>query len=195
MDLLRVDYSLIPDDPLFNAAIDASQAITDEFYYNANIIDAKKYPPHVSVCICGLPPAATEQASGELQALAEAGLPPLTTTTVELPGGGWVMLAIERTAALVDFHEAILDIGARAAGQLGDDPYATHYVRDRWSPHISLAKVDRDDQAAAASIARQFLQHPITVQPRALELCDIGERSERWDVLASLVPGTPTASR
>lgn len=185
MDLLRVDYSLIPDDPLFSAAIDASQAITDEYYYNANIIDAKKYPPHVSVHICGLPRAATEQATAELHALAAAGIPSLTTTTVELPGGGWVMLAIERTQALADFHEAILDISARAAGRLDDDPYATPYVRDRWSPHISLAKVDRDDQAAAASIARQFLQRPMTVQPRALELCDIGERSERWDVLSS----------
>jgi hypothetical protein len=116
VDLLRVDYSLIPDDPLFSAAIDASQAITDEYYYNANIIDAKKYPPHVSVHICGLSRAAAEQATAELQALASAGLPPLTTTTVELPGGGWVMLAIERTPALTEFHEAILNIAARAAG-------------------------------------------------------------------------------
>jgi hypothetical protein len=88
--MVRVDFALIPDDPLFGAVISASQAITDEFCYN------------------------------------------------------------------------------------------------RFSPHISLARLDRDDQAEAAAIARRALSRALAARSRALDLCDIGKHSERWDILASL---------
>lgn len=67
VDLIRVDYALIPDEPLFSAAISASQAIPDEYPDNRNVIDAKKYPPHVSLHICGMPQAAISQITPELQ--------------------------------------------------------------------------------------------------------------------------------
>src|SRR5262249_25910149 len=100
MDLVRVDFALIPANPLFDAVIAASQAITDEFCGNANIIDAETFPPHLSVHICALPRTALSQVIATLQSLATSGLPDITPTGVEPARGGYVMLSIERTPAL-----------------------------------------------------------------------------------------------
>jgi hypothetical protein len=56
VDLVRVDFALIPGEPLFTAVITASQAITTKFHCNANIIDATTFPPHLSLHICTVPP-------------------------------------------------------------------------------------------------------------------------------------------
>ncbi len=185
MDLVRVDFALIPDDPLFSAVITASQAITDEFYYNANIIDAKTFPPHLSLHICTVPQATLGQVTAELEALAAAGLPDIAATMVEPSYSGYVMLGVGRTPGLMALHEAILDVATRARDGLGGDPFGSQFIRDSFAPHISLAKIDRDDQAEAAAIGLRTLGEPGTAHSRALDLCDIGERSERWDILAS----------
>jgi hypothetical protein len=185
MDLVRADFALIPGEPLFSAVIAASQAITDEFYYNANVIDAKTFPPHLSLHICPVPSTALGQVSAELAALAAAGLPDIAATRIEATSGGYIMLSIERTTALMALHEAILAIAARVREAISGDPYGSPYIRDSFTPHISLAKIDRDDQADATAIGRQALKQPGTAPSRSLELCDIGERSERWDVLAT----------
>jgi hypothetical protein len=99
VDLVRADFALIPGDPLFSAVIAASQAITDEYYYNANIIDDKTFPPHLSLHICAIPRAALGQVSADLRKLAEAGLPGIAATTVEPSYSGYVMLNVARTAA------------------------------------------------------------------------------------------------
>jgi hypothetical protein len=120
-----------------------------------------------------------------LQALAGSGLPDINFVAVEPARGGYVVLSAERTAALMDLHEAVLSAVAQARDGLGSDPFGSPYVRDSFAPHISLAKVDRDDQAEATAIGREALGAAVSVRSRTLELCDIGERSERWDVLAS----------
>jgi len=185
MDLVRADFALIPGEPLFGAVIAASQAITDEFYYNDNIIDAKTFPPHLSLHICPVPSTALGQVSAELAALAAAGLPDIAATKIEASSGGYIMLGIERTTALMGLHEAILSIAARAREAISGDPYGSPYIRDSFTPHISLAKIDRDDQADATAIGRKALGQPGIAPSQSLELCDIGERSERWDVLAT----------
>jgi hypothetical protein len=87
-------------------------------------------------------------------------------------------------------HEAILDIAPRGRESIAaGDTYGSAYIRDSFTPHISLAKVDRDDQADAAAIGRRALSQSGGAPVRALDLCDIGERSERWDVLASFAVG------
>jgi 2'-5' RNA ligase superfamily len=190
VDLVRVDFVLIPGNPLFDAVITASQAITDEFYYNANIIDAKTFPPHLSLHICTIPRPAITQLTAALEPLATAGLPDITPTGVEPSGGGYIMLSLERTPALMDLHEAVLAAAAQARDGLDGDPFGSPYIRDAFTPHISLAKLDRDDQADAAAIARHALASTGSTQPQALELCDIGANSERWDTLASFPAST-----
>lgn len=184
VDLVRVDFALIPGNPLFDAVITASQAITDEFYGNANVIDAKTFPPHLSLHICTIPRTALSQITAALEPLA-ADLPDITPAGVEPTRGGYVMLNIERSPVLMDLHEAILDIAARARDGLGADPCGSPYIRDSFTPHISLAKLDRDDQAEAAAIGRRALTNASSTRSQALELCDIGENSERWEILAS----------
>ncbi|HUY45853.1 MAG TPA: 2'-5' RNA ligase family protein [Streptosporangiaceae bacterium] len=185
VDLLRVDFALIPDDPLFGAVITASQAITDEFYYNANVIDAEIFPPHLSLHICTIPRATLGQVTADLKALTAAGLPDIAAVMVEPSYSGYVMLNVERSPDLMALHEAILGLAARARESLGSDPFGSPYIRDSFTPHISLAKIDRDDQSEAAAIGRRTLSEPGTAPSQALDLCDIGERSERWDILAS----------
>lgn len=62
------------------------------------------------------------------------------------------MLGIERTPVLMDLHEAVLDIAARARDGLDGDPFGSPWIRGSFTPHISLAKIDRDDQAEATVI-------------------------------------------
>jgi hypothetical protein len=187
VDLVRVDFALIPASPLFDAVITASQAITDEYYYNANIIDAKTFPPHLSLHICTIPRDAIGQVTATLEPLATR-LPGITPAGVQPSGGGYIMLSIERTPALMALHEAVLTAAAQARDGIGADPFGSRYIRDAFTPHISLAKLDRDDQDDAAAIAQRALANATTTPPQALELCDIGENSERWDTLASFTP-------
>ncbi|MGH8900066.1 MAG: 2'-5' RNA ligase family protein [Egibacteraceae bacterium] len=186
MDVVRVDFALIPDDPLFGAVVSASQAITDEFSYNQNVIDDKDFPPHLSLHICTVPRDKIGQIVVDLRALAEgADLPDITPIGVDPAHGGYVMVNVERTAEIVALHEAILDVAAIARDGLDGDTYGNEYVREFFTPHISLAKVDRHDLSSAADIGRKALGDWYTTRTRTLDLCDIGPRSERWDVLAS----------
>lgn len=185
MDLVRVDFALIPANPLFDAVITASQAITDEYCYNANIIDAKTFPPHLTLHICTIPRTTLSQVTAAMEPLTAAGLPDITPTGVEPARGGYVMLTIKRSPALVSLHEAILGIAAQARDSLGADPFGSPYIRDSFTPHISLAKLDRDDQAQAAAIGNRTLATASTTRSQTLELCDIGHNSERWDILTS----------
>jgi 2'-5' RNA ligase len=185
VDLVRVDFALIPDAPLFTGVIAASQAITDEFYYNENVIDDKTFPPHLSLLICTVPRTALPQAIERLDAIVKPGLPELTPTGVEPSYGGYVMLNVERTSDVMALHESVLDIAAEARKGVDSDKYGSQYIRDSFTPHISLAKVDRRDQDAAVAIGKRSIGELSTVRTRAFDLCDIGERSERWEILAN----------
>jgi hypothetical protein len=188
-DLVRVDFALIPADPLFDAVITASQIITGEFADNANVIDARTFPPHLSLLICTVPRAALPALTADLAGLAAAGLPDIAAITVEPSRSGYVMLIVERTPELLALQDAILDVAARASRGLDGDPFGSRYFRRSFAPHISLAKVGRDDQRAAVAIGLRTLNCPRTARSRALDLCDIGERSQRWDTLASYPAG------
>lgn len=185
MDLCRVDFAVIPDDPMFSGVIAASQAITDEYYDNSNVIDEKTFPPHVSLHICTVPRESVAQIAESMKALAAA-LPALVPTGVERSDGGYVMLDIERTDDLIALHEAALELAAQARQGMGSDKYGSPYIRDLFTPHLSLAKVDYRDQAGAARIGRETLGELAAAQSRSLDLCDIGERSEQWEILASV---------
>jgi hypothetical protein len=185
VDLVRVDFALIPGNPLFENVITASQAITDEFCYNENVIDARTFPPHLSLHICAIPRDSLSQVTSALQPLAMARLPDITPVAVEPARGGYVMLSVERTAGLMALHEAVLSMAAQARDRLDGDRFGSSYIRDSFPPHISLAKLDRDDQAHAVAIGGGVLGNASRVRAQALDLCDIGERSERWEALAS----------
>jgi hypothetical protein len=78
------------------------------------------------------------------------------------------MLIIERTPGLMALHEAILGVAARARDGLGGDPFGSPYIRDSFTPHLSLAKIDRDDQADAAAIGLQTLARSASHTPERL---------------------------
>jgi len=181
-----VDFALIPGDPLFRAVVDASQRITDAYRHNGNIIDGKTFPPHLSLHICTVPRGTLAQVIDGLAPLAAASLPDLVPLGVEPADDGYVMLNIELTDDLMVLHEEVLALAAKARDGLGQETYGSPYIRERFTPHISLAKVDHGEQAKAALIGRNVLGDPGTVRPRSLDLCDIGERSERWEILASV---------
>ncbi len=184
--MVRVDFALIPDGPLFGAVVNASQAITDEFYDNQNVIDDKVFPPHLSLHICTIPRDKIDQIVADLRALAEGSdLPDITPIGVDPAYGGYVMVNVERTGEIMALHEAILDVAATARNGLDGDAYGNKYIRDSFTPHISLAKVDRHDLSDATNIGRKAFGDWHTTRTRTLDFCDIGPRSERWDVLAS----------
>lgn len=191
MDLVRVAFALIPANPLFGAVVDASQAITSVYASNQNIIDSKIFPPHISLHICAIPAVTVGAVTEALGRLAANGLPEAVPTGAVATTGGYVMLGIDRTAALLAFHEGVTSIAVRARAGLHGDPAGSRYSGGSFRPHMSLAKLAREDQAHATSIAREVLTGMSSTVCQSLELCDIGERSERWDVLASF----PAADR
>lgn len=190
MDLLRVDFALIPEEPLFGSVVRTSQAITDEFYYNQNIIDDKEFPPHLSLHICTIPKDAVQKVAVEVGELVERiDLPDINPIGVEPAYGGYVMLSVERTTEIMALHEAILELAAAAREGVNIDKYGSEYIRDSFVPHVSLAKVDRHDLTSAANIGRQAIGNCQPTPAGTLDLCDIGPCSERWDVLASFPIG------
>lgn len=80
-----------------------------------------------------------------LETAAGEGLPGIAPAGTEAARGGYVMLSIKRTPELIALHEAVLGIAAAARAGLDGDPYGSRYIRDAFAPHISLAKLDRDD--------------------------------------------------
>lgn len=191
MDLVRVAFALIPANPLFDAVVDASQAITNVYASNQNIIDSEIFPPHISLHICAIPAATVGVVTEALERLAENGLPQAVPTGPVATTGGYVMLGIDRTPALLALHEGVTSIAMQARAGLCGDPAGSRYTGGSFSPHLSLAKLAREDQAHATAIAREVLASMSSTACQSLELCDIGERSERWDVLASF----PAADR
>ncbi len=185
MDLVRVAFALIPANPLFDAVVDASQAITNVYAGNRNIIDSKRFPPHISLHICAIPATTVGVVTEALGRLAENGLPQAVPTGPAVATGGYVMLGIGRTSALLALHEGVTSIAAQARAGLGGDLMGSRYTGGSFRPHLSLAKLAREDQARATAIAREVLAGMSSTACRSLELCDIGERSERWEVLAS----------
>jgi hypothetical protein len=137
-----------------------------------------------------VPQGKVQQVIDELGALpGRIGLPVINPVGIEPSHGGYVMLNIERTTEIVTLHEVILELAASAREGVGADKYGSEYIRDLFVPHVSLAKVDRHDLTSATAIGRQALGSCHPTQTRTLDLCDIGPRSERWDVLASFPIG------
>lgn len=172
--------------------INASRAITDEYYYNENVIDSKRFPPHLSLHICTVPRDKIHRVVDNLEVLIEqSDLPNINPAGVEPSYGGYVMLNVERTAELMALHEAILDLAASVREGRDADNYGSDYIRDSFLPHFSLAKLDHRDLIGATDLARRVLDNEHTTQARTLDLCDIGARSERWDVRASFPTEIP----
>lgn len=113
------------------------------------------------------------------------GLPDINPIEIEPSYGGYVMLKIERTTEIVALHEAVLELAATEREGVDTDKYGSEYIRDSFVPHASLAKIDRRDLTSAADIGRKALGSLYTARTRTLDLCEVGARSERWDVLAS----------
>jgi hypothetical protein len=171
---------------MFESVVNASQAITDEYYYNENVIDERNFPPHLSLHICTVPYSEIPQIVDELRVLIDrAHLPCINPIGVDSSDGGYVMVNVEPTAELIALHDEILELAAVAREGASPNKYDSNYVRDTFMPHFSLAKVDRRDLTNATNIGRQAFGSPQPTQTRALELCDIGAQSERWDVLAN----------
>ncbi|MGH3929898.1 MAG: hypothetical protein ACRDTF_07975 [Pseudonocardiaceae bacterium] len=174
--------------------IRASQAITDEFYYNENVIDGKEFPPHLSLHICTVPREKIQQLIDGLGVLVEGiDLPDINPVGIEPSYGGYVMLNIERTTEIMALHEEVLELAAMAREGVESDKYGSEYIRDSFLPHASLAKVDPRDLTSATDIGRKALGSDASLRParpHTLDLCDIGPRSQRWDVLASFRSGS-----
>jgi hypothetical protein len=188
VDEVRVDFALVPGGPLFGEIIRASQAITDEYYYNENVIDEHTFPPHLSLHICTLPTNAIEKVIADLESLvAGIDLPVVVPTGVSKSYGGYIMVNIERSAEIMALHESVLEIAASARDNLAGDKYGSQYVRNAFDPHISLAKVDQEDVSGAERIGQTSSAdwNAASSPAQTLELCDIGMRSEQWKQLAS----------
>jgi hypothetical protein len=131
-----------------------------------------------------------QQVVDELGVLANrVDLPASNPLGIEPSHSGYMMLNIERTTEIMALHEAILELVASARQGLSADKYGSEYIRDSFVSHVSLAKLDRHDVTSATAIGRQALGSCHPARTRTLDLCDIGPRSERWDVLASFPIG------
>lgn len=191
----RIALALIPGDPHFSAIIKASTAITAS-YENHNIIDELEFPPHVSLLICTV-------SSEHLDALRERigeSLP--STACSELMyfhrlrkgASGYITMDLTITETLADLREWALRTVSTAGGNgesgsqdkiAGERPEHLEMHRP-FIPHYSVAKVHPTDQNDAYQIASEALSGVGPAPISAIEVCDIGMRSEKWDVIYRL---------
>jgi len=202
-EVVRIDVALIPSEPQFSKIIEASQSITSQFE-NFNIIDAKRFPPHISLLICKFP-------NEKIGLLKELFLhipkdvvrkPPLVTSEIVAGTTGYISLEVEIKPELYSLHKWVIEaIAQLREGFVDEEPrwlydysqddrdnfrkYGNMYVLERFSAHFSIAKVNIQDQSAAFGIAKKMLGQLPAVLAKDLQICDIGMRNEKWDVLYS----------
>ncbi len=202
-DLIRIAIALAPREPLFSAVIHASQEITQR-YDNANVIDAVTYPPHVSLHICYIPRRVLEVllesvshlATGQSHALYLRGL------RVERGSKGYVSVRVSRDTELQEMHQLAISAAASVRDGISEPlprsfdsyseldkanyrKYGNAYVGAKFDPHISIAKVEPEDQGDAYAIAKHILDGVTEAPVEALQVCDIGPNNEKWEVLTS----------
>lgn len=194
---VRLAFALIPSEPHFSSVISASQEVT-VYHDNLNVIDADRFPPHVTLHICTVPSARLpslferlERTATQIRLLPDLEPAGLTTS------GGYVTLDIARTPDLMAVHRWTIEAAAwargfeSAEGQAKDaERYGSEWVLDRFKPHYSIAKVARDEVDPAHALARKVLGDLPVGEAAWFEVCDIGMRSERWDSLLRLPRST-----
>lgn len=190
----RIAIAMIPGEPHFSAIVKASAAITNVMA-NKNIIDADRFPPHASLHICTIPNDRLSTLFADL----DATIPETAPTTSVRPGrlregsSGYVTLDLVPIDGLLGLHEWALQAAATARGygagagtESAAERYGSNWIRDRFTPHYSIAKVDPGKQREAYEIATEALADLGPAPVRRLDVCDIGPRSQRWDVLHRL---------
>lgn len=190
----RVAFALIPGEPHFSAVVKASAAITAEMP-NRNVIDTERFPPHLSLHICTIPDDRLTRMFAWLGATAPRPelAAPLTLGELREGTDGYITLDLATSAALRRLHEWVLRAAAIARGYPAEpgpesarDRYGSTWVRDRFRPHYSIAKVERDDQHDAYEIAAETVTGLLPAPVAAFEVCDIGANSEKWELLYRL---------
>ncbi len=187
-------FSLSPSETLWRQIVNASQAISDEFY-NQNEIDDKTFPPHLSLHICTIPTNSVSELQNALSHLWAASKElKLNITGVVAGTSGYVFAGVERTDDLQQLHTAIIECAAEARlpmrspseNESNTDRYGNDYVLDRFEPHFSIAKVDFDEQRDAVDVAKRIVTSGPS-EVRALELVDIDVDNSKWEVLSSSI--------
>lgn len=200
-DRIRIDVALIPSESLFSTVIDASQAITQQFRNN-NIIDADRFPPHLSLHICTIPKNNLSLFANDV-VLSNSKIVSLKPTRLSMASSGYISLEVEKSPEIYKLHERIINISARIRGsnfeevpekkrnywsaqeQINYKTYGNIFVCEKFDPHFSIAKVDQENLSASFDIARLIIKPIIGIEIpiSRLQICDIGMLSEKWDVL------------
>ena len=199
---LRVAVVLIPDQPLFQAVINASQAIT-KLFRNQKIIDSETFPPHASLHICTISGGRLKDFAELLRSTFNASLPVLRPTRLRMGSSGYVTLDLDITPQIRELHESTIEAAAtiRGIGYVDDrrtpqwysaedranyDRYGNIYVGKKFDFHLSIAKVEAQYHEDAYQIAERELASLGEVKASKFQICDIGMRSEKWVVLENL---------
>ncbi len=198
-DVVRLSFALSPAEPLFSEIIRASQAITDR-HENSNIIDADRFPPHLSLHICTVPRSSMEEIASTFDGVDPGSfLPRVSLSGVVKGSRGYIHIGAKRTSELMSLHEAVIEIAAKARAPLAAEPrspqrgvppgreellqrYGNAYVLDAFDPHFSVAKVPQYDHIEAFGLAEDVLRQLRTeAEMAAFEICDIGMQNEKWE--------------
>lgn len=199
---LRVDVVLIPEAPLFSMIISASQAVTARFR-NQNIIDAEKFPPHASLHICSIPTGRLEEFSELLRSSAAVTTPVLKPVELKMGSSGYLTLKLEITPEIRQLHNASINAAAHVREKWSEDnrsqyrryfgedlrnfeKYGNAYVLQKFDLHMSIAKVEIQDQDEAYEVAQNALGTLTEERASKLQICDIGMRNEKWVLLKSM---------
>jgi hypothetical protein len=200
---LSYGVALLPARALRVEIASASRAIEKQFG-NANLVDERTFPAHLSVFLGGTSGAAVPALEVGLGLLKTVPDPHLDVTALEKGDRGFLSLAAAREPDLLRLAEGILGLCAAAHRahpryrphilarwtSLGEDrrqrliQYGTYRTLQHWKPHISVASVKPDDLDAAHAVAAQLVRTPQRVAVERLQLVDIGHNNERWQVLA-----------
>jgi hypothetical protein len=194
---------VIPTVPIKEEIASASSQIT-KYFDNANIIDNKQFPAHLSLYLGGT----SSERIGALIATLEPALSPFLTgefvaDRVYEESRGFIGVACQQSETLLSLVTTIVN----ACGTIHQESphyrphiikrwprlseeqqrlltlYGTYKTAENFDAHLSVASVPALDAADALQIARQHLHLPRVFRVEAFQLVDIGHNNEKWNVL------------
>ncbi len=201
LDHIRIAVALIPTEPLFSNIIEASQAITRQFQ-NFNIIDKNVFPPHACLHICTISKDKLPHFLKIINQLSNTTFPIFDPSILIKGSTGYISFQLNISPLIRSLHESVLSAALTVRGDdYQEDParlarlsvadrlsfqkYGNRFIFDKFNLHISIAKVAQEHQDEAFEIAKTILSTPKATPAAAIQVCDIGMRSEKWIVLYS----------
>jgi hypothetical protein len=193
---------LIPEEPIYSEVARVSLEIAKK-YGSKNIIDNLRFPTHATIIISGTTPEHLSSIVDKISSLKISIDTQAKAVGVYVDTQGFVYVKLQGNF-LTTIHEGVASIVAAelqkevvvrsrvqkwwqelsAVERKYVQIYGSYRVKELFKPHISIAFVEPKYSLESLGIAKKLIILPQTIRFSQLQIVDIGEEDEMWDVVA-----------